>query len=131
MSVSLSIAAINGSGPKATAVNFVKTDDGHRPWAWVANDIAAQLAPGMVLRVETVSTGKVETAYTNKDGQQVDLKVPKVQLFLGGLIEIDAPEQEPLPEATFVVSPAAAEYRKAYLAKRLATNPVADELESF
>jgi hypothetical protein len=116
MSAVLSIAAIGGHGPRATAVNFVKVD-GVRPWAWVSNDIAAQLAPGMVLRVERVSEGSVQSSYT-KDGIEVELKVPKVQLFLGGTIEVDAPEAEPLPEATFVVSDAAAKYRAAYAAKQ-------------
>lgn len=116
MSVSLSIAAIGGSGPKATAVNFTKTEEGQRPWAWVPNAVAADLVPGMVLTVESVSTGKVETTYV-KDGVTVDLKVPKVQLFLGGQITVDAPDSEPVPEATFVVSDQARAYREAYLAK--------------
>lgn len=117
MSVSLSISAISGSGPKATAVMFVKSPEGVRPWAWVPNAVAAGLVPGMVLTVESVSTGKVETTF-ERNGQVETLKVPRQQLFLGGSIVIDAPDSEPLPEATFTVSDAAAAYREAYLAKR-------------
>lgn len=123
MRKSLSIAAIGGSGPKATAVQFVKTDDGVRPWAWLPNDLAALLAPGMLLNVEHVSTGKTETAYTDKAGNTVELKVPRMQLFLGGTIEVDAPEAEPVPEITVKVSDKAAAYREAYLAKQAKQAP--------
>lgn len=120
MRKSLSIAAIGGHGPKATAVSFVKDDNGHRPWAWLPNDLASQLAPGMLLNVEHVSTGKTETVYTDKAGNTVELKVPRVQLFLGGTVEVDAPEADPVPEITVKVSDAAAKYREAYMAKRAA-----------
>ena len=128
MSTTLIIAGINNPGPKATAVSFVKSDNGTRPWAWVSNSVAAQLAPGMRLIVPAVSEGKIETSYTDKNGNIVDLKVPKVQLFLGGDISVDAPEAEELPEASFTATDAAAEYLKSYLAKRAgAAAPPADE----
>lgn len=132
MSTVLSIAAIGGKGPKATNVAFLKNEAGVREWAWVPNNIAEMLAPGMRLVVEAVSVGKVEETYTDRNtGEVVPLKVPKVQLFLGGEITVDAPEQEPLPEAQWKVSDAAAAYREAYRAKQAPKGEGAGDTEDF
>jgi hypothetical protein len=128
MSKVFSIAGISNPGPKSTAVSFTKDEAGNRPWVWIANEVAAGLVPGMIVTAEKVSTGKVQTTYT-KNGVEMALKVPKIQLFLGGQVAIDPPEQEVLPEATFVVSDAAKAYREAYLAKAKAV--VEDDTEGF
>jgi len=128
MSTELIISDFGGSGPKATAVLFVKDEQGRRPWAWVSNEEAAQMAPGMILRAEHVSTWKVETSYI-KDGQEIALKVPRIQLSLGGTIEVDAPEADLVPEATFVVSDKAAAYKQAYLAKQAKKAPTVEDFD--
>lgn len=112
-----SVAAIGGSGPRATAVNFVKTDDGIRLWAWIANEDASELVPGMIVRAEQASFGPVETSY-ERNGVVTELKVPRKQVFLGGAITFDEPESEPLAPMTVTVTDKAKAYRKAYLAKR-------------
>lgn len=112
----LYIADVGYQGPKSTKVSFVIDDNGVRPWAWVDNGTAAQLARGMVMHAEHVGTSKVETSYL-KDGVEVELKFPRMQLFLGGTIEVKGPESEPLPKATFVISDEAKAYREAYMAK--------------
>lgn len=135
MSTVLSIAAIGGKGPKATSVSFTKTEDGIRQWAWVPNDVAATLAPGMTVIVEVTSMGPVETCYTDKVTKtEVALKVPKQQLWLGGDILADAPEQEPVPEAKWHVTEAAKAYLEAYRAKqqaKQATSEGAGDTEDF
>lgn len=130
MSSMLTIAAIGGSGPKATAINFLKTEEGVRQWAWMSNDIASRLRPGMVLTVEQVSTGKTETTYI-ANGVQVDLKVPKQQLFLGGHITVAKPDAEPLAPVTVTFADDAATYAAAYDAKKAAPAAEADGDEPF
>lgn len=119
MSTVLSIAAIGGVGPKSTAILFVKDDDGVRPWAWLPNDIAANLVAGMRLDVAQVGTGKVEETYTDRKTKEVvALKVPKVQLFLGGNIEVLPPDQPVMEPITVVFSDQAKAYAEAYRAKQ-------------
>lgn len=130
MSTILSIAAIGGSGPKSTAVQFLKVD-GIRQWGWVPNEIAAELVAGMRLEVPVVSLGAVETTWT-KDGVEQDLKVPRQQLFLGGDMVALPPDSEPLQPMTLQVTEQAKAYREAYLAKQAkatAPAPVASEVE--
>ena len=58
MSISLIIAFIaNASGPKATAITFLKTEDGTSQWSWISNDIASKLRPGMRIRLEPGDEG--------------------------------------------------------------------------
>lgn len=116
MSHSFTIAAIGGSGPKATAVNFLKTEDGVRLWAWMANDIAKVLRPGMTVVAEQASFGKVETTY-EKAGVITELKVPKAQVFLGGQVVVKKPEAEALAPTTVVFEDGLEDYIKAYDAK--------------
>lgn len=130
MSTKLNIAAIGGSGPKATAVQFLKDATGVRQWSWIANPIAAQLRPGMSLTVEQVSTGKVETSYTDATGTVVALKVPRQQLFLGGSITVEAPEAEVLAPVTVTFAGDVAKYASAYDAKQ-ATATADDAPEAF
>lgn len=111
------VAAIGGSGPRATAINFVKTDEGVRVWAWMSNDVASRLRPGMVVRAEQASFGKVETTYTDKAGIVTELKVPRRQVFLGGQVIVAKPESEPIVPATVVFETEAEEYARAYDAK--------------
>lgn len=118
MSTVLSIAAIGGSGPKATVISFVKSDDGVRPWAWLPNEIAASLVPGMRLAVAQVGNGKVEETYTDRNNQVIPLKVPKQQLFLGGNIEVLPPDQPIMEPVTVVFSDQAKAYADAYRAKQ-------------
>lgn len=119
MSTVLSIAAVGGSGPKATVISFVKNDDGIRPWAWLPNEVAASLVPGMRLSVAQVGTGKVEETYTDRNTSEViPLKVPKQQLFLGGNIEVLPPDQPVMEPVTVVFSDQAKAYADAYRAKQ-------------
>lgn len=111
------VSAIGGSGPNATSVFFTKTPNNVRPWAWIPNNVATNLAPGMQITVTQVSWGKQTDTYRD-NGQQVALKVPRCQVFLGGDIIIDAPEQSLLPEAKFQITEAAARYRDTYIASR-------------
>ncbi len=126
--VELVVAGVNNSGPKATSVSFL-TRDGVREWAWLPNQMAVALRPGMTLLVETVQpASKVQTTYL-KDGVEVELKVPKRQLFLGGNITVEAPAQEPLKPVTFVVTDEARKYANNFDAKvtDVATDLVADQ----
>lgn len=118
MSISLIIAFIAAnSGPKATAVTFLKTEDGTSQWSWISNDIASKLRPGMRLNVSEVSYSRVQTQY-EKDGVMVDLKVPKQQLFLGGSITVELPDTQPLAPATWSFGDEVDNYTAAYDAKR-------------
>lgn len=128
MSHSFTIAAIGGSGPKATAVNFLKTEDGIRLWAWVANETAKDARPGMTVIAEQASFGKLETTY-EKAGRIETLKVPKVQVFLGGKVIVDAPESESLSPVEVEVTDKARAYARAYDAKK--ASPVIDDDEAF
>jgi hypothetical protein len=128
MSHSFTIAAIGGSGPKATAVNFVKTEDGVRLWAWMSNDVASRLRPGMSIVAEQASFGRVETSY-EKDGVVTELKVPKTQVFFGGSVTVAKPASEPLAPATFVFEDGVADYAQAYDAKNSLS--VIDDNEPF
>jgi len=102
--VKLVVAGVGGVGPKSTNVAFV-TRDGVREWAWIGNPLAVSLRAGMVLLVEQVQpANKVQTTYINSEGVEVEMKVPKRQLFLGGNITVEAPEQTPLLPVTFVVT---------------------------
>lgn len=115
--VKLVVAGVNNSGPKATSVSFL-TRDGVREWAWLANPLASSLRAGMVLLVEQVQpANKVQSTYINSDGVEVELKVPKRQLFLGGNITVEAPEQTPLLPVTFVVTDEAIKFANAVDAK--------------
>jgi hypothetical protein len=116
MSHSFTIAAIGGSGPKATAVNFLKTEDGIRLWTWMSNDIASRLRPGMTVVAEQASFGKVETTY-EKAGVVTELKVPKAQVFLGGSIVVRKPETEVLAPTSVTFEDGCDEYTSAYDAK--------------
>lgn len=109
------IAFIGNAGPKATVVTFLKNEDDISQWTWVSNDIARALRPGMRILASEVSTGKVQTSY-EKDGQTLELKTPKVQLFLGGSIEVLPPDNKPVAPATWNLSQVA-EYASAYDAK--------------
>jgi hypothetical protein len=127
MSISLIIAFIAGnSGPKATAVTFLKTEDGVSQWAWIANDVASRLRPGMRLIVGEASTSRVQTQY-EKDGQQVALKVPRQQLFLGGSISVELPDTQPIAPATWTFGDEVDKYTAAYDAKRATAPANADE----
>lgn len=116
MSHSFTIAAIGGSGPKATAVNFLKNEDGIRLWTWMSNDIAFRLRPGMTVVAEQASFGKVETTY-DKAGVTMELKVPKAQVFLGGSVTVRKPEAETLAPATVVFEDGVEDYARSYDAK--------------
>ena len=116
MSHSFTIAAIGGTGPKATAVNFLKTEDGVRLWTWMSNDVASKLRPGMTVVAEQASFGRVETTY-EKAGVVTELKVPKAQVFFGGSVTVRKPESETLAPATVVFEDGVDEYAQAYDAK--------------
>lgn len=128
MSHSFTISAIGGSGPKATAVNFLKTEEGVRLWAWVSNDIARSLRPGMTVVAEQASIGRVETSY-EKAGVVTELKVPKAQVFLGGKLVVRKPETEVLAPLTVVFEDGVEDYARAYDAKNASS--VTDDDEAF
>jgi len=128
MPYQFTIAAIGGSGPKSTAVNFLKNEEGIRLWAWMSNDIASRLRPGMTLVVEQASVGKTETTY-EKNGVVTDLKVPKAQVFLGGAISVRKPESEPLAPITVVFEDDCDAYAEAYDKKKNA--PVTEDGDFF
>ena len=107
------VSAIGGSGPKATAINFVKTEDGIRLWAWVANDTASRIRPGMRVVAEEASFGKVETTYL-KAGVVEELNVPKRQVFLGGTLDIKKPETQLLAPVSVKFEDGCDEYAAAY-----------------
>jgi hypothetical protein len=107
------VAAIGGSGPKSTVINFLKTEDGIRLWAWFANDTASRIRPGMSIVAEEASFGKVETHY-EKAGIVTELKVPKRQVFLGGTLVITNPETQPLAPVSVSFSDGCNEYAAAY-----------------
>lgn len=107
------VSAIGGSGPKATAINFVKTEDGIRLWAWVANDTASRIRPGMRVVAEEASFGKVETTFL-KAGVIEELNVPKRQVFLGGTLEIKKPETQLLAPVSVKFEDGCDEYAAAY-----------------
>lgn len=129
MSHSFTIAAIGGSGPKATAVNFLKNEDGVRIWTWMANDIAKVLRPGMTVVAEQASFGRVETTY-EKAGVITELKVPKVQVFLGGQVVVRKPEAEALAPTKVVFEDGLEDYIKSYDAKNARPTIVIDD-EAF
>lgn len=121
MSITLIIAFIaNTSGPKATAITFLKTEGNISQWAWVDNSVAARLRPGMKLVVGEVGTAKVQTQYEDKSGNMVDLKVPKQQLFLGGNITVELPDTQPVAPATWSFGDDLSSYSDYYDAKRTA-----------
>jgi hypothetical protein len=121
MSTKLIVSALSAQGPKATAISFVKNDEGIRPWAWLANELTEDIVPGSVLLVEEVRTGKVETTYTDKKtGLEVELKSPKIQLFLGGEIEVTEPEVAPMKPVAVKASSQAKAYAEAYRARAAA-----------
>lgn len=132
--VKLVVAGVGGIGPKATAVNFLKDDFGVREWAWLPNAIAASVRKGSVVTAEFAThASKTETTYI-KDGKTLELKVPKRQVFLGGVITVDAPESKPLPEATYVVTEAARVYASRVDAKQVAsaaTSEASSENDAF
>jgi len=131
MSISLIIAFIaNTSGPKATAITFLKTEDGVSQWSWISNDIASKLRPGMRLIVGEVSTSRVQTQYEDKSGNMVALKVPKQQLFLGGSITVELPDTEPVTPATWSFGDDIVKYADSYDAKRI-TTPASAKDEAF
>ena len=123
MSHQFTIAAIGGSGPKATAVNFLKTEDGVRLWTWMSNDVASKLRPGMTVVAEQASFGKVETTY-EKAGVVTELKVPKAQVFLGGSVSVRKPESETLAPTTVVFEDGCDEYTRTYDAKNISSASV-------
>jgi len=125
MSHTFTISAIGGSGPKATAINFTKTEDGIRLWAWMPNAVAGKLRPGMTITAEQIGFGATETTY-EKAGVVTELKVPRRQLFLGGSIVVGKPESEPMEPMAISFADEAEAYAKAYDAKRTAT-PTADD----
>jgi hypothetical protein len=91
--------------------------------------MASSLRAGMTLLVEQVQPAtKVQTTYL-KDGVEVELKVPKRQLFLGGSITVEAPAQEALKPVAFVVTDEALKYAHNFDAKVIdaATDLVADQ----
>jgi hypothetical protein len=116
MSHSFTVSAIGGSGPKSTAISFVKTEDGIRLWSWIGNDVASRLRPGMTIVAEQASFGRVETTY-EKSGVVTELKVPKAQVFLGGSIVIRKPETEMLAPVAVTFEDGCDEYASAYDAK--------------
>ena len=107
------VAAIGGSGPKATAINFVKTEDGIRLWAWFANDTASRIRPGMSVVADEVSFGKVETTFL-KAGVVTELKVPRAQVFFGGALVISNPDTQPLAPVSVTFEDGCDEYAAAY-----------------
>ena len=123
MSHSFTIAAIGGSGPKSTAVNFLKTEDGVRLWTWMSNDVASRLRPGMTVVAEQASFGRVETTY-EKAGVVTDLKVPRAQVFLGGAVTVDIPESEPIAPMAVTFADGVEKYRSAYDAKNTSADSV-------
>lgn len=119
--VKLVVAGVGGIGPKATAINFIKDDFGVREWGWLPNETAATVRKGSIVIAEFAErASKVETTYI-KNGKTLELKVPKRQVFLGGVITVDAPESKPLPEATYVVTDAARVYAARVDAKQVAS----------
>ena len=130
MSITLIIAFIaNTSGPKATAITFLKTEDNVSQWAWIDNSVAAKLRPGMRLTVAEVGTARVQTQYEDKSGTMVALKVPKQQLFLGGNITVELPDTEPVTPATWSFGDDIVKYADNYDAKR--TNAPSAKEEAF
>ena len=125
MSHSFTIAAIGGSGPKATAVNFLKTEDGVRLWAWMTNDVASRMRPGMTIVAEQASFGKTETTY-ERNGLVTELKVPKTQVFLGGNVVVAAPASEPIAPLAVSFEDGADAYIKAYDSKKVVVDSVDD-----
>ena len=107
------VSAIGGSGPKATAIKFVKNEDNIGLWAWVANDTASRIRPGMSIVAEQASFGKVETTFL-KAGVIEELKVPKRQVFLGGTLVIKKPETQPLAPLSVTFEDGCDEYAAAY-----------------
>lgn len=121
MSTVLSISGVGGSGPKATVVSFTVNEANERPWAWIPNNVAEKLRPGMRLAVESISRGKVETH--RSDDPTVALVRPKVQIFLhcapGEKIRVLKPEQAPVAtEDDFVFEDDTDGYADRYDAKR-------------
>jgi len=119
------VAGIGGSGAKATAINFKKTEDNIGLWAWVANDTASRIRPGMSIVAEQVSFGKVETHY-EKAGVVTELKVPKRQVFFGGALTIKKPESQPLAPVSVNFEDGCDEYAAAYDNKNQTTEDVSE-----
>lgn len=118
MSTILSIAFINGHGPKATKVVFLKDTAGNSEWAWISNDIASRLRPGMRLECEQVSRGRVQTTWRNELGEEQMLKTPQVQLFLGGDMRVLKPEMVDRKPINVSFEDDLDEFTAAYDAKR-------------
>lgn len=127
--VKLVVAGVGGSGPKSTAINLLKDASGVREWCWLPNQVASTVRAGSTITAEFVSrASKLETTYTDRTtGAVMELKVPKRQVFLGGVVTVDAPESEPLPEAKFVVTDEAKVYASRVDNKAVAGTPSSDE----
>lgn len=131
--IKFSVSGLNNPGPKSTAVSFLKNDDGIRHWAWVANNDAARIRPGMTVTLTVTGFGKVESDYTDKTGALVVLKTPKQQVFYTGAPKVEAPASEPIVIEPAEFADGVDTYAAAYDAKRNGTVPaaVADGDEPF
>jgi len=114
------VRGVNRPGPKSKAVSLGKVTEeiGGRAvevalWTWMGKDTI--VVPGMTFSCESVSLGKLQTSYT-KDGEQVDLKVPKREVFCHAVAVLGAPEaQEVISEVT--ITPEALEFAQRVQAK--------------
>jgi len=117
--IQLVVAGLGGVGPNSTKINFTKTDDGIRTWAWMPNaDVTKQvivgkdknenpiyknqIRAGVTLNAqEVVAMGNLQTQYI-KDKIVYDLAVPTQQLLLGGKVFVTQPEREPMAKLEVV-----------------------------
>jgi hypothetical protein len=114
-----SVSGVNNPGPNATAVSFMKNDDGIRHWAWVRNADAARIRPGMTVTLDVTGFGSVQTDYTDRTTQQVvALKVPKMQVFYTGKPVVEAPANEPIVIEPAQFGEGVDDYAAKYDAKR-------------
>lgn len=104
------VAFVGGHGVKSTSVSFLKDQNGVRLWAWIDNSTAMSIRAGSVVSADAHRLSSVkETSYL-KEGVVTDLKVPRRQVFLGGNVVVDAPEQDPLPPVVAKVTDEAKVY---------------------
>ncbi len=117
----LVVAGIGGVGPNSTKINFTKTDDGVRLWAWMPNEDVTkqvmvgkdknddpifrnQIRAGVTLSVEeVVALGNVQTQYM-KDNVPTDLAVPTQQLILSGKVLVTQPTLKPMAKLEVVTA---------------------------
>jgi hypothetical protein len=125
------VSRVYPPGPLAQVVNLGKVvQDGQEVRLWTFIDKDEVVVPGMTFFCPDVGYGPIQTSYTKKDENgnevEVDLRVPKRQVFCYIAAQLDAPKTPPVTTKA-VVTDAAREYAEKYFAARAKTETDPDE----